>query len=857
MKPIFSALLALTAVVTPAFAISPSVRGMKPVGGQRGTEVVVSLTGQRLADAQEILFYQPGITVTKIEAGKDGQATATFKIAPDAPLGLHDFRLRTATGISPLKTFSVGVLKDVGEVEPNNDFAKPQSIAMNVTVNGVAENEDIDYYAVEAKKGDRITVEVEGIRLGLTLFDPYVAILDAKRFELGTSDDAALIWQDGFVSIVAHEDGTYTVVARESAYKGNANCLYRLHVGNFPRPSATVPAGGKAGERVAVRWIGDVLGETTTSVTLPEGEDRDFGLVARDERGTAPYPNAFRLSPFGNTIEAEPNETHPTATPFEPPVALNGVIGTAGDVDQYAFRAKKGQTLDVRVFARQIRSPLDSVLTIATRDGGTVARNDDSGGPDSLLRFNVPKDGEYVVSMSDHLKKGGPLFAYRVEISPVKPELTLSTPNEAPRRGAGTMAVAVPRGNRQAILINARRSDFGGKLSLAASGLPAGVTFEADTMTPGNASLPVLFTAEADAPVAATLASVSGRLVEPKTESSKALTEIVSKFTSTVELVLGQNNVPFWTRTVDSLAVAVTEEAPFSIEIVEPKVPIVRGGTMDLKVVARRKPGFTAPIAVSLLWNPPGIASKRDVVIPEKQDEAVILVNANNGAELTTWKIVANGTYTEIPAGEPPRGAGGRRGSQGGRLTVSSQLAKLTVAPQFLTFKFTPVSVEQGKDVALAVKVNKAVDFPGDAKVTLVGLPNKVTTEPATITKDSTDLVFRLKTDPASPAGETKTLFCQVVVTQDGEPIVHNLGFGRLRIDAPLPQKKNAPDSAKPVVASTTPEAATKPLSRLEKLRLESQERAKAAAAGLGASRDEVEANTPPPLPLTETEAPK
>ena len=364
---------------------------MKPVGGQRGTEVVVTLTGQRLADAREILFYQPGITVTKIEAGKDGQATATFQIAPDAPLGLHDFRLRTATGISPLKTFSVGVLKDVDEVEPNNDFATPQPIAMNVTVNGVADNEDVDYYAVEAKKGDRITAEVEGIRLGLTLFDPYVAILDAKRFELGSSDDAALIWQDGFVSVVAPEDGTYIVLARESAYRGNANCLYRLHVGNFPRPTATVPAGGKAGEPVTVRWIGDVLGEKTTSLTLPEGEDRDFGLVAQDERGTAPYPNAFRLSPFGNTIEAEPNETHATATPFTPPVALNGVIGTAGDVDHYAFKAKKGQTYDVRVFARQIRSPLDSVLSIAARDGGTVAAQRRQRRPRQLRSGSTPR----------------------------------------------------------------------------------------------------------------------------------------------------------------------------------------------------------------------------------------------------------------------------------------------------------------------------------------------------------------------------------------------------------------------------------------------------------------------------------
>ena len=826
MKPIFTALLASTIVAAPAMASSPTIRGMKPVGGRRGTEVVLTLTGQRLADAREILFYRPGVTATKLGVDKDGQVVATFKIAPDAALGLHDFRLRTATGITALRTFSVGVLDEVAESEPNDDFARPQPIAMNVTVNGVADKEDADYYAVKAKKGDRITAEIEGIRLGLTLFDPSVAILDSRRFELASSDDSALVWQDGVVSVVAPEDGTYIILARESAYAGNANCLYRLHVGNFPRPTATMPAGGKVGEPVTVRWIGDVLGERTTSLTLPMEIDHNYGLVAHDERGTAPYPNAFRLSPFGNTLEREPNDTHGSATPFTPPMALNGIIGAAGDVDVYTFKATKGQAYDVRVFARQIRSPLDSVLTIGVRGGGNVAGNDDRGGPDSVIRFNAPKDGEYVVSVSDHLKKGGPDYTYRIEISPVAPKLTLSTPNESLRRGTGTMAVAVPRGNRQAILINATRADFGGALSLAASGLPAGVTFEVDTMGPGTAVLPVLFTAGAKAPVAASLAEVSGRPVDSKVD-------VPSEFTSTAELVLGQNNVPFWTRTVDSLAVAVTDEAPFSIDIVEPKVPIVRGGTMDLKVVAKRRPGFTAPIAVALPWNPPGTASKGSIVIPEGQNEALIPINANDGAPLSTWKIVVNGTYTEVPPGPPP--ANGARRGGAGRLTVSSGFAKLTVAPKFLTLKFAAASVEQGKDVDLVVKVEKAVDFPGDAKVTLLGLPNRVTTGPATITKDSAEVVFHLKTEPGSPAGEAKNLFCQVVITRDGEPIVHNLGSGRLRIDAPLPTRKNAATTAaKPASAA----ASAKPLSRLEKLRLESRERAKAANGEGGSSGD-------------------
>ena len=58
---------------------------MKPVGGQRGTEVEVTLTGQRLADAKEILFYQPGITATKLEAADDGQVDGDLRRSPPTP----------------------------------------------------------------------------------------------------------------------------------------------------------------------------------------------------------------------------------------------------------------------------------------------------------------------------------------------------------------------------------------------------------------------------------------------------------------------------------------------------------------------------------------------------------------------------------------------------------------------------------------------------------------------------------------------------------------------------------------------------------------------------------------------------
>ena len=129
---------------------------------------------------------------------------------------------------------------------------------------------------------------------------------------------------------------------------------------------------------------------------------------------------------------------------------------------------------------------------------------------------------------------------------------------------------------------------------------------------------------------------------------------------------------------------------------------------MDLKVVATRKPGFTAPIAVSLPWNPPGIASKGEVVIPENGTEAAIPINATGGAELKTWRIVVNGTYIRA---SPRRGGRCPARRQQRRRKPRRPAGRFVgIRPahggaQFLTLKFQAASVEQGKEVDLIVNV--------------------------------------------------------------------------------------------------------------------------------------------------------
>src|SRR5262249_52257914 len=148
-----------------------------------------------------------------------------------------------------------------------------QKIPLNVTVSGVVDAEDVDYFAFEAKKGQRVTAEIEAMRLGTTLFDPYIAIVDSKRFELAVCDDSPLLGQDAVVSMIIPADGTYYVMVRESAYGGNGGCNYRLHVGTFPRPLGTFPAGGKLGEEVEVTFLGDAAGEFKQKFMLPATRD--------------------------------------------------------------------------------------------------------------------------------------------------------------------------------------------------------------------------------------------------------------------------------------------------------------------------------------------------------------------------------------------------------------------------------------------------------------------------------------------------------------------------------------------------------------------------------------------------------
>lgn len=106
------------------------------------------------------------------------------------------------------------------------------------------------------------------------------------------------------------------------------------------------------------------------------------------------------------------------------PCTMNGQIA-AGEVNRYRFAATKGQRLVIVAKARQlvpyvpdgVPGWLQAVLKLYDVKGKEVAYNDDfRSDPDPLIYFEVPDDGEYLLTINEALFRGRESFVYRITV---------------------------------------------------------------------------------------------------------------------------------------------------------------------------------------------------------------------------------------------------------------------------------------------------------------------------------------------------------------------------------------------------------------------------------------------------------
>lgn len=478
-----------------ARAAAPAPEFIFPAGGKPGPTFNVTVGGKLDGWPVGVWTDHAGL----VFKATTNSGAFTVSIAADVPPGPHLVRFFNDDGAAEPRTFVVGTRDVVLEVEPNDDFRKAQLVDKSaVVVNGRLEKAgDVDSFAIRAEQGKWIVAAVDCYALGASV-DPVLQILDERGVRVALNHDTHNL--DALVAWQAPHTGTYIVQllgfahppAADVTAKGSPAYVYRLTLTTGPFVRSTFPMGLKRGAKGAVELVGWNLPKAAQPV--------DGTRVAAAEQllflPAAPTGDTLWLdvADAADVAEQEPNDSSAQAQTVAFPATVNGRIGRPGDVDRFAFPAKKNERFNFQMRAVGLRSPMAARLRVEDTNG--VSLTEQLGGDlsDPRLGWNAPADGTYVLAVSDMYGQGGPEWLYRVKTAPAPPHFTATLP---------THAFFVENGKTNEIKVTFARNDgFQEKLALAVKGLPDGVTARIAPVPDKGTEVKVELVATADAQAA-------------------------------------------------------------------------------------------------------------------------------------------------------------------------------------------------------------------------------------------------------------------------------------------------------------------------------------------------------------------
>ena len=620
----------------------PELTSISPQGGQRGTNVEITLKGKNISKATALLFAGEGISAEIGEkageaavffSGKgvsghipnDSRLVAQVTIAPNAALGMREVRLVTPKGVSNAQPFIVGDLPEVGEIEPNAAPSEANWVNLPTTISGVIDSvDDQDFFRFNAKAEQRLICDVTASRMG-SLLDSFLALFGPDGVEIASNDIANGL--DSLIDYTIPMEGEYTLRIRDLRYKGGETFVYRLSIGELPYLDSIFPLGGRRGTEntiaVSGRNLADVaLMQVSIAPNAPLGVQK-VRVMTPSGLSTSSYP--FMVGDLPECVEAEPNNTWEQVTSDEAeanavtsPIIINGQIGLEEDVDYFAFKAEEGQRLICEVTAQRLGSKLDALLTLfdkaetddkaedsdtamdwsaATQPNNkTLAVNDDTIGSEARIDYTFEEAGDYAIAIRDLNNQGGPDFAYRLSIIPLQPDFQLTVTPDNPR---------ICRGDSTSLTLEVSRIDeFNGPLRFAIPNLPKDFAVSPTILEPDQIRALITLTAPPDAPLGSLpitligIGAIHNRRVERKAEP-------------------------------DPIFLTVMEAPQFVLEVAEVGLGIVQSREAPLHVTANRKPGFIGPIELSVVGLPER-SEASEVILAEGETEATITIKAGS-----------------------------------------------------------------------------------------------------------------------------------------------------------------------------------------------------------------------------------
>ena len=706
----------------------PRLLTTMPMGGTVGTQVEVTITGENLEDANELIFTHPGITaVPKLDAnGQPDGSRFVVTIAADCPPGIHEARLMTRLGISSSRVFCVDTLPQVVQTTPNTTLATALPLQVNSICNAVMTTKAVDHYSFDAMKGHRYIVNCAARGIDSKL-DAVLIIGDAA------GRDLVVERRGGTLDFTATEDGRHTIKVHELTFKGGPAYYYRLSLQEIP-VDAPVPQFAST--------------RTVNSFSWPPA-----GLAATAE-----------------TPEAEPNNTHAQVQKIALPCDISGSFFPAADVDTFEFTAAKGDVWWVEVASERLGRPTDPAILVqhVTGSGAEEKLTDlaeftdiappmkpssngyaydgppyDGGSSDIIGRLEIKEDGVHRLQLSDLFggTRNDQRNVYRLLVRKAAPDFAVAAWGlHMELRNGDRNALSKPLALRGGItvaleVVAVRRDGFDGDIELVMEGLPEGVTAQGLKIPKGKTRGIMLLTADQNAPRSLSNVTFYGK----SAIGDAPVTRPVHMAGFAWPIVDSWGEVPS-PRLVTGLPVSVTgsEFAPITIAASEKKVwEVTAGEKLTIPLVHTRRSEFSGAV-LQLKTSGEGFdANPRfDVSLTADTSEAVLdtaALKTPPGDYLISFYGSAVAKYRYNPDAVPVAETAHQKAVEEAAV-AAAEVQKLTEAAAAAA---SETKVEADKAVADATSKKQMLD----AAVTTAAAKLKAVTDLAT-PRDTVDIIL-------------------------------------------------------------------------------------------------------------------
>jgi hypothetical protein len=483
---------------------APRLLTTMPMGGQVGTSLEITVTGEHIDEPAELNFSHPGLKATR-KLDDNGQPVAgryVVSIAADCPVGIHEARLLTRLGISSSRVFVVGELTEISAGTPHSSVETAQLLTVNSICNAVMTPQSVDYYAFEATKDQRIVVDCAAQGMDSKL-KPVLIIADARGADLLVER------RGGALDFTVPESGRYVIKVHELTYNGGPAYFYRL-----------------------------ALREASAGEVVPR-------LPSVQSVSSFSWPPA-NLPAEPATSEIEPNNQYTQSQKITLPCDIAGSFFLAADVDTFEFTAQKGEVWWIEVASERLGRPTDpSIIVQHVGNPGAEEKLTDvvqlsdipspvkvssngysydgppynAGSSDILGRLEIQEDGVHRLQLRDLFggTRNDPRNMYRLVIRKAAPDFALVAwalhmELRNGDRNALSKPIALRQGATMALeVVAVRRDGFDGEIELAMDNLPAGVTATGLKIPAGQSRGILLISADSQAPRGFTCADFLGR----------------------------------------------------------------------------------------------------------------------------------------------------------------------------------------------------------------------------------------------------------------------------------------------------------------------------------------------------------